>query len=112
MSGVHSRFLELLKRSARLDTLVLASVSDQKHTIAILESMQEFINLPSTGETRFIENIEVRLPCSLGTWLRKKMLQCACLNARILKLLSSARRWGKPLDGVSLLLGGPPNRRK
>lgn len=63
---VHSSFLELLERPSCFDALVLASVPDKNHAIIIMEPIQKFIYLPSARETRFVDNVEVRMCRIIG----------------------------------------------
>src|SRR5271165_1553395 len=68
--------------------------------------MQELIDLPGTGKTRFIEHIEMFF---LGFGLRSSgriVLQRIRLNSGLPKFVRSPRSWRESLDAVALALSG------
>ena len=51
LGGVHSRFLQLLERTARFDALVLADIADQKDSIIGTNPRKEVAHVVSAGKT-------------------------------------------------------------
>jgi hypothetical protein len=53
----------LLEGAARLDALMLADITDQKHTAMGVKTRQKLAHLVRAGEARFIDKVEVLLLC-------------------------------------------------
>ena len=99
----HSGFLQLLKRAARFDSLMLADVADQKHVVVGTKPRKELADLVGAGEARFIDKVQVLSLwwvwiCSAG----KKSLQGSSLNSCLIQLARSAGGRGKTLDPIAL----------
>ncbi len=54
MGCPHSGSLQLMVGSACLDCFMLAHIANEQHSVVRLQSTQEFIDLASAGETRFV----------------------------------------------------------
>src|SRR5271157_6423549 len=59
MVGSHSGLLHLVVGPSGPDGFMLSHVTHEQNAILRAESVQEVVNLPGTGKTRFIENIEM-----------------------------------------------------
>ena len=89
MCGSHSGLLQLVVGPSGPDGFVLSHVTHEQHAILLAESVQEVVDLPGTGETRFIEHVEMFF---LGFGLRfsgKVMLQRIRLNSGLSEFLRS-----------------------
>src|SRR6185437_5179906 len=95
--------LQLLERPARFNSLMLASVANQKYAVLGAKSGKKVPHLTGAGKTRFIHEVKmlrravVRLH---GT--DKKSLQCACIYSRLPKLFGRAGSRSEAFDGVAL----------
>ena len=56
--GLNSGLLELLIRSARFHSLVLANVAHQQDTVIFPETVKKLVDLLRAGKTGLVENIE------------------------------------------------------
>ena len=65
LRGAHPGFLQLLKWTACLDTLMLARVPDQQYAILGAEPVKKVFYLASAGETRFIHEVKASLCCAV-----------------------------------------------
>src|SRR5271165_6364727 len=89
MCSSHSGLLQLVVGPSGPHAFVLSHVTHEKNAVLLPESVQEVVNLPRTGETRFIQHVEMFF---LGLSLRfsgKMMLQRTRLNSSISKFLRS-----------------------
>jgi hypothetical protein len=59
MCGSHSGLLQLVVGPSGPDSFVLSHVTHEQNVVLLAESVQEVVNLPGTGETRFIEHVEM-----------------------------------------------------
>src|SRR5579883_121146 len=57
----HSRLLQLLERTARFHSLVLARIADQEHAVLKSEPGEKVAHLAGACETRFINKVKVLL---------------------------------------------------
>jgi hypothetical protein len=60
-SGVQPFGLQLLIRPTRLDGVMLACIADEQHPIVAAKLREQRVHLPRTGETGFVEHIQVLL---------------------------------------------------
>src|SRR5271165_6316881 len=89
--GSHSGLLQLVVGPSGPDGFVLSHVAHKQNSVLFAESVQEVVNLPGTGETRFIEHVEMFF---LGFGLRstgKVVLQRTSLNSGLSRFLGSRR---------------------
>ncbi len=85
-----SRFLELLIRSARSDSFMLARITHQHHAVVFLEPMQELIHLLSARKARFVEEVKPS-PSIVRLFAARQMpLQCAGFDSRFCEFLRRA----------------------
>src|SRR5271157_3756866 len=104
--GSHSGLLQLVVGPSGPDGFVLSHVAHKQNSVLFAESVQEVVNLPGTGETRFIQHVEMFF---LGFGLRfsgKVMLQRIRLNSGFSKFLCSPRGGRESLDAVALAFSG------
>src|SRR5271157_4520844 len=73
MGGSHSGLLQLVVGPSGPDGFVLSHVTHEQHAILLAESVQEIVNLPGAGETRFIEHVEMFF-LSFGSRFSGKMM--------------------------------------
>src|SRR5664279_5913866 len=59
MCGSHPGLLQLVVGPSGPDGFMLSHVTHEQNAILRAESVQEVVNLPGAGETRFIEHIEM-----------------------------------------------------
>src|SRR5271165_4828880 len=89
MCGSHPGLLQLAVGPSGPDGFMLSHVTHEQNSVLFAESVQEVVNLPGAGETRFIEHIEMFF---LGFGLRfsgKMMLQRIRLNSGLAKFVRS-----------------------
>ena len=65
LGGLHPGIDQLLEGLARLDSLMLAGVSDEQHAVAGFEFGEEVTDLFRAGETGFIHHVKM----TVGVWL-------------------------------------------
>src|SRR5271165_333905 len=91
MCGSHPGLLQLVIGPSGRDGFVLPDITHEQNSVLRAESVQEVVNLPGTGETRFIEHVEMFF---LGFGLRstgKVVLQRTSLNSGLSRFLGSRR---------------------
>src|SRR6201995_2532917 len=59
--STHSSFLQLLKRSARFDALMLARIANQQDPVLRTEAREKLAHLVGAGKARFVDKVEVSL---------------------------------------------------
>ena len=57
----HSSLLQLLKRSARFNALMLARIANQQHTVLRSEAGEKLAHLVGAGKAGFVYKVEVSL---------------------------------------------------
>ena len=57
----HPGLLQLLKGTARFDSLMLTGVADQEHAVLRCKPGEEIAHLAGAGQTRFIHEVEMLL---------------------------------------------------
>src|SRR5271157_5895600 len=106
MCGSHSGLLQLVVGPSGPDGFMLSHVTHEQNSVLFAESVQEVVNLPGAGETRFIEHVQMFF---LGFGLRssgKMMLQRIRLNSGLSKFVRSPRGGREAFDVVALALSG------
>src|SRR5664280_676596 len=89
MCGSHSGLLQLVVGPSGPDGFVLSHITHKQNSVLFAESVQEVINLPGTGETRFIQHVEMFF-LAFGLWFsRKVVLQRTRLNSGLSKFVRS-----------------------
>ena len=108
--GLNSGLLELLIRSARFHSLVLANVAHQQDTVIFPETVKKLVDLLRAGKTGLVENIESLLAI---VWVVACQipLQRGGLNARLRELLRRTRRGSKILQPCSRVVRRLPGSR-
>src|SRR5271165_1126038 len=59
MRGSHSGLLQLVVGPSGPDGFVLSDITHEQNSVLLAESVQELAYLPGTGETGFIEHVEI-----------------------------------------------------
>src|SRR5271169_1879178 len=106
MCGSHSGLLQLVVGPSGPDSFVLSHVTYEQNAVLLAESSQEVVNLSGTGETGFIEHVEMFF---LGFGLRstgKVVLQRVRLNSCLSEFVRSPRGGRETLDAVALAFSG------
>src|SRR5580692_2951934 len=100
--GTHPGVLHLLKWPSGIDSLMLADIADDQHSILRSDLFEEVAHLPSAGQTRLVKHVEmaaagatVRLiPSAAG----EESLQRRGMDTRLAELARCSRSRGKTLD--------------
>ncbi|HYT76721.1 MAG TPA: hypothetical protein VEL79_18335, partial [Vicinamibacterales bacterium] len=102
--------LQLVIRSARLDGMMLARVSDEQDAIVRTEPVQEVVHLPRAREARFVDHIEPRGAIPGVGRLDKMTLHGLRRDAGVGESVRRAGRGGEPFHAVAVPLGRSTDR--
>ena len=81
--------LQLVVGPSGPDSFMLSHVTYEQNAVLLAESVQEFVNLPGTGKTRFIQHVEMYFLGFSLRFLGKMMLQRIRLNSGLAKFVRS-----------------------
>jgi hypothetical protein len=113
-SRPHSGFLQLLERTARFDSLMLADIADQKHAVIIRTNpFEEIAHLVGAGKARLIDEVEVFL--LMGDRIRaagEETLQGCGVDSCLIQLARGERGRGEALDLITVRFSSAANGRK
>ena len=88
---MHSSLLQLLKRAASFDRLMLACIANEDDAILGAKTVQKITHLVGAGKARFIHEVQPPFRASWACWPRaRKPCNVPAVNSGLLKLLRGA----------------------